>query len=163
MVFKALADKGINIEMISTSEIKISVVVDRTAQTRRSARSTRRSTWETTRGHAMGFNVCVAGATGNVGRTMISILEERNFPVDRIRLLASSRSVGKHLPFRGAEIAVEELTRIPSRRARSSSVPPAASVSKWYVPSAGESGRPGHRQHERVPDGRQTCRWSCRR
>ena len=59
----------------------------------------------------MGFNVCIAGATGNVGRTMIQILEERNFPVDRIRLLASSRSVGKTLPFRGADIAVEEPLR----------------------------------------------------
>ena len=58
----------------------------------------------------MGFNVCVAGATGNVGRTIIKIIEERNFPVDRIRFLASSRSKGKKLPFRGTDIVVEELT-----------------------------------------------------
>ena len=58
----------------------------------------------------MGFNVCIAGATGNVGRTMIKILEERNFPVDRLRLLASIRSVGKKIPFKGSDIEVEELT-----------------------------------------------------
>jgi aspartate-semialdehyde dehydrogenase len=55
------------------------------------------------------FNVAVAGATGAVGMQMISCLEERNFPVKSIKLLASSRSVGRKLTFRGTEIAVEEL------------------------------------------------------
>jgi aspartate-semialdehyde dehydrogenase len=41
------------------------------------------------------FNVAVAGATGAVGETMISILEERDFPVDNLYPLASSRSAGK--------------------------------------------------------------------
>ncbi len=56
------------------------------------------------------YNVAVAGATGAVGREMVSILEERNFPIEKLRLLASSRSVGKTIPFRGEEIPVAELT-----------------------------------------------------
>jgi aspartate-semialdehyde dehydrogenase len=55
------------------------------------------------------LNVAVAGATGAVGIQMISCLEERNFPVKSIRFLASSRSKGRAITFRGREIAVEEL------------------------------------------------------
>ncbi|NOY53972.1 MAG: aspartate-semialdehyde dehydrogenase [Deltaproteobacteria bacterium] len=55
------------------------------------------------------YNVAVAGATGAVGREMVSILEERNFPVEELRLLASSRSAGKTIPFRGKEIPVMEM------------------------------------------------------
>ncbi len=56
------------------------------------------------------FNVAVAGATGAVGNQMITCLEEMNFPVKSIRLLASSRSAGRQLRFRGDLVAVEELT-----------------------------------------------------
>ncbi len=56
------------------------------------------------------FNVAVAGATGAVGNQMISCLEERNFPINSIKFLASSRSVGRKLKYKGRDIAVEELT-----------------------------------------------------
>ncbi len=88
----------------------------------------------------MGFNVCVAGATGNVGRTMIKILEDRDFPVDRMRLLASSRSVGKKLSFKAAEIAVEELTLESFEKGEIILSSPGSAISKWYVPSAVKSG-----------------------
>ncbi|MBF0118581.1 MAG: aspartate-semialdehyde dehydrogenase [Desulfobacterales bacterium] len=55
------------------------------------------------------FNVAVAGATGAVGNQMIKCLEERNFPVKSIKLLASARSIGRKLTFRGESIPVEEL------------------------------------------------------
>jgi aspartate-semialdehyde dehydrogenase len=55
-------------------------------------------------------NVAVAGATGAVGNQMIRCLEERNFPVRSIKLLASKRSVGRELRFRGDLLPVEELT-----------------------------------------------------
>ena len=58
----------------------------------------------------MGVNVAVAGATGAVGNDLLRVLERRDFPVDSIRLLASSRSVGKTLRFKDTDIAVEELT-----------------------------------------------------
>jgi aspartate-semialdehyde dehydrogenase len=55
------------------------------------------------------FNVAVAGATGAVGLVILEILEQRNFPVKEIRLLASERSVGKRLKFKGEEISVQKL------------------------------------------------------
>ena len=56
------------------------------------------------------YNVAIAGATGAVGIEMIKTLEQRDFPVKNLRLLASARSVGKKLTYKGTEIAVEELT-----------------------------------------------------
>ncbi len=56
------------------------------------------------------FNVAVAGATGAVGSQMLQCLEERNFPVKMLRPLASERSIGKTVRFRGQEIPVEVLT-----------------------------------------------------
>jgi len=88
----------------------------------------------------MGFNIAVAGATGNVGRTMLKILEERNFPVDRIRVLASKRSVGKKLQFKGADITVEELGLESFEKGEIVLSSPGGSVSEWYAPSAVKAG-----------------------
>ncbi|MDD4868948.1 MAG: aspartate-semialdehyde dehydrogenase [Kiritimatiellae bacterium] len=55
------------------------------------------------------YSVAVVGATGAVGIEMIKTLEKRNFPVGNLRLFASERSVGKKLPFRGKQVAVELL------------------------------------------------------
>jgi aspartate-semialdehyde dehydrogenase len=56
----------------------------------------------------MGVNIGVVGATGQVGVAMRQILEERSFPVDRVRFFASARSAGTVLPFAGREIEVED-------------------------------------------------------
>jgi aspartate-semialdehyde dehydrogenase len=56
------------------------------------------------------FHVAVAGATGAVGNQMIACLEERDFPVGSLKLLATRKSVGRKLEFRGEQIAVAELT-----------------------------------------------------
>jgi aspartate-semialdehyde dehydrogenase len=56
-------------------------------------------------------NMAVVGATGAVGIEMIETLEKRNFPVGQLTLLASARSAGKTLPFRGKQIVVKELTK----------------------------------------------------
>jgi len=56
------------------------------------------------------MSVAVCGATGAVGREMLKVLEKREFPLSRIRLLASERSHGKKLPFKGEEIPVEVLS-----------------------------------------------------
>ena len=55
------------------------------------------------------YNVAVIGATGEVGLEMIETLEKRNFPVKKLNLFASERSVGKKLKFKGTEITVQEL------------------------------------------------------
>ena len=54
-------------------------------------------------------NIAIAGATGAVGADMLKTLEKRDFPIGNLRLLASARSVGKKLEFRGEMIEVEEL------------------------------------------------------
>ena len=54
--------------------------------------------------------VAIAGATGAVGVEILKCLEQRDFPLSKLKLLASHRSIGKKLVFRGQEIAVEELT-----------------------------------------------------
>jgi aspartate-semialdehyde dehydrogenase len=55
------------------------------------------------------YNVAVVGATGAVGEQMREILEEREFPVGELRLLASERSAGQFLPFNGKEVRVDVL------------------------------------------------------
>ena len=55
------------------------------------------------------YNIAVMGATGAVGEVMLRVLEEKNFPIKDIKLLASERSKGKKLKFKGKEIEVEVL------------------------------------------------------
>ncbi len=88
----------------------------------------------------MGVRVAVVGATGAVGTEMLNVLQKRNFPVDHLRLLASSRSVGKKLPFKGGEVVVEELKEdsFGSIDVALFSIP--ASQSKHYVPYAAKAG-----------------------
>ena len=54
-------------------------------------------------------NVAVVGATGEVGQAMLSILEQRDFPVAGLHIVASSRSAGKRIEFREEELVVEDL------------------------------------------------------
>jgi len=56
------------------------------------------------------YNVAVVGATGAVGTEMLRVLAERRFPVKGLRLLASSRSAGRRVPFRGSMHTIEQLT-----------------------------------------------------
>ena len=55
------------------------------------------------------MNIALAGATGAVGNQMIECLQESDFPINEIKMLASSRSAGRELTFRGQTIAVEEM------------------------------------------------------
>lgn len=54
------------------------------------------------------YNVAVVGATGAVGAQIVSLLEQRNFPVNQLKLLSSARSAGKIIKFQNREIVVEE-------------------------------------------------------
>ena len=60
------------------------------------------------------YNVAVVGATGAVGEQMREVLEEREFPVGELRLLASERSAGQFLPFNGKEVRVDVLAEVDS-------------------------------------------------
>jgi len=59
----------------------------------------------------MGCNLAIAGVTGAVGQEFLSILEERDFPFDSLKMLASIRSAGKKIEFKGKTYIVEELAK----------------------------------------------------
>ncbi len=59
----------------------------------------------------MGCNLAIAGVTGAVGQEFLNILEQRDFPFDSLKMLASSRSAGKKIVFKNKEYIVEELTK----------------------------------------------------
>ncbi len=86
------------------------------------------------------YNVAVVGATGLVGETMISILEERDFPVDTLFPLASERSLGKTVRFRGREVPVESLADFDFTRAQVGLFSAGGSVSAAYAPKAADCG-----------------------
>jgi aspartate-semialdehyde dehydrogenase len=86
------------------------------------------------------YNVAVVGATGAVGGAMLDVLERRNFPVNELRLLASERSVGKKLVFRGKEIAVQLLTKDAFEGIDIALFSAGASRSLDFAPAAAASG-----------------------
>ena len=86
------------------------------------------------------YNVAVVGATGAVGEAMLSILEERNFPVGEVYALASSNSVGKRIPFKGGTLKVEDLATFDFSKAQIGLFSPGASVSEIYAPIAARAG-----------------------
>jgi aspartate-semialdehyde dehydrogenase len=87
-----------------------------------------------------GYHVAVVGATGAVGTMMIKVLEERNFPVKSIKLLASSRSAGKKLKFKDTEVTVEELKESSFSGVEIALFSAGASVSRAFAPIAVSSG-----------------------
>jgi aspartate-semialdehyde dehydrogenase len=87
-------------------------------------------------------NVAIVGATGAVGEEMRLCLEERNFPVGKLTLLASKRSVGKTFLFHGKEIAVEELTHESFAGIDIALFSAGGSISLEFGPSAAAAGCP---------------------
>src|SRR6266571_463751 len=85
-------------------------------------------------------HVAVVGATGAVGIEMIKTLEKRSFPVGGFTLLASARSVGKKLRFRGEEIAAKELTRNSFADIDIALFSAGGSISKEFAPIAAKAG-----------------------
>ena len=86
------------------------------------------------------YNIAVVGATGAVGETMLSILEERNFPVGEVYALASANSVGKRLSFKGGTLKVEDLATFDFSKVQIGLFSPGASVSEIYAPIAAAAG-----------------------
>src|SRR6266480_1495462 len=85
-------------------------------------------------------HVAIVGATGAVGIEMIKTLEKRNFPVGKLTLLASARSVGKKLKFRGQDIAVTELTRDSFGGVDIALFSAGGGISKEFAPLAAQAG-----------------------
>ena len=86
------------------------------------------------------YDVAVLGATGAVGETMLSILEERKFPVGEIFPLASSRSAGSKVRFNGREVTVLDVADFDFSRAQIGLFSAGGSVSAEYAPKAAAAG-----------------------
>ncbi|MDO8208344.1 MAG: aspartate-semialdehyde dehydrogenase [Gallionella sp.] len=86
------------------------------------------------------YDVCILGATGAVGEAMLAILEERKFPVRNLYLLASSRSAGTEIMFRGEEITVLDVEGFDFSKAQIGLFSAGGSVSEKYAPIAAAAG-----------------------
>jgi len=84
--------------------------------------------------------VAVVGATGAVGIELIKTLGKRNFPVSKLALLASARSVGRKLKFRNQEIAVDELTKDSFKGIDIALFSAGGGISKEFAPLAAKAG-----------------------
>jgi aspartate-semialdehyde dehydrogenase len=85
-------------------------------------------------------HVAVVGATGAVGVEMIKTLEKRNFPVGKLTLLASARSVGKTLKYKGADVTVTELTKDSFGGIDIALFSAGGSISEEFAPIAAKAG-----------------------
>src|SRR6516164_4758896 len=102
-------------------------------------------------------HVAIVGATGAVGIEMLKTLEKRNFPVGKLTLLASSRSTGKKLKFKGHDIAVTELTKDSFKGIDIALFSAGGGISKEFAPIAAKAGcvvvdnSSAFRQDDKVP------------
>ena len=86
------------------------------------------------------YKVAVVGATGAVGNMMTKVLEKRNFPVSEILLLASGRSAGKSLKFKGKDYPVQELTETSFKGVDIGLFSAGGSISAKFAPIAAQEG-----------------------
>ena len=89
----------------------------------------------------MGYKVAVVGATGNVGRELLDILDERAFPADEVAAVASARSAGRTVPFGEArELVVQDLEKFDFAGYDLALFSPGAKISAMHAPRAAEAG-----------------------
>jgi aspartate-semialdehyde dehydrogenase len=86
------------------------------------------------------FDVAILGATGLVGQTMMELLEERDFPINKLYLLASERSAGTTIKFKGEKITVLNADRFDWSKVQFAFFSAGGSVSAKYAPVAAEAG-----------------------
>ena len=82
------------------------------------------------------MNIAIVGATGNVGRKIIEVLEKKDFPVNNIHFVASSKSVGKKLKFKGKDIVVENLETFDFSKGKITFFSAGGKISEKYAPIA---------------------------
>ena len=82
------------------------------------------------------MNITIVGATGNVGRKIIEVLENKNFPADNLYLVASSKSAGSKLKFKGKEIKVENLETFDFSKGNITFFSAGGKISEKYAPLA---------------------------
>ena len=82
------------------------------------------------------MKIAIVGATGNVGRKIIEVLEKKNFSIDNLYLVASSKSAGSKLKFKGKEVEVENLESFDFSKANITFFSAGGKISEKYVPLA---------------------------
>ena len=82
------------------------------------------------------MNIAIVGATGNVGRKIIEVLEKKNFSIDNLYLVASSKSAGSKLKFKAKEIEVENLETFDFSKAKITFFSAGGKISEKYAPIA---------------------------
>ena len=87
-----------------------------------------------------GHSVAVVGATGAVGNEMIRILEERDFPISNLKLLASARSIGKYVEYKGKDIPVDVLDENSFNGVEIALFSAGGSISEKFAPIAAKAG-----------------------
>ncbi len=103
------------------------------------------------------YNVAVVGATGAVGTVMLEVLEERKFPIDKLKLLASERSLGNSLTFRGKDLPVEVLDENSFKGVDIALFSAGGTISEKFAPIAAAAGAvvvdntSAFRMHPEVP------------
>lgn len=88
----------------------------------------------------MGYKVAIVGASGNVGREFLTILHERGFPVDEIKALASSKSVGREVSFGDDDLKIEDLAKYDFKGTDLVLSSAGAKVSAEFAPRAAAAG-----------------------
>src|SRR5690554_3932662 len=84
--------------------------------------------------------VAIAGATGVVGQQMLKVLEDRDYPIKSLKLLASARSKGKTIQFKGEDVVVEELTETSFKGVDVALFSAGGGTSKKFAPFAAKDG-----------------------
>lgn len=84
----------------------------------------------------MSVNVAIVGATGAVGQEFLTVLAERNFPIKNLKLLASAKSAGRKIDFKGQTYTVEELTKDSFKDVQIAFFSAGGSISKEFAPAA---------------------------
>ena len=79
------------------------------------------------------MNIAIVGATGNVGRKMLEVLEQKKLPIDELYLVASSRSVGKILSFNGKDYEVYNLEAFDFSKAQITFFAAGSKISEEYA------------------------------
>jgi aspartate-semialdehyde dehydrogenase len=88
----------------------------------------------------MACNLAIAGVTGAVGQEFLKVLQQRDFPFDSVKMLASSRSAGKKIEFKGKQYIVEELTANSFERINIALFSAGGDRSKEFAPAAVKAG-----------------------